>query len=120
MSLDKEKIKIFLKVYKDLLEKMQNRDKADSCRQIDPGTTQSSKIQAGEKNSPPDPERKFVGIYHINVNLIYYGGIEMFWTNDPIRKISVINKDAKKDKKKKKGKFRSLENADGDIDLNMN
>lgn len=119
MSLDEEKIKIFLKVYKDLLEKKSIEDKAD-YRQVGLSTSQFGRIQAGEIYFPEDSERKLIGIFHVNASFIYNSRGKMLWANDPIRQIGVVNKAVKKDKKKLPGEFRSLENTEGNIDLVMN
>ncbi|MBN1971686.1 MAG: hypothetical protein JW870_20150 [Candidatus Delongbacteria bacterium] len=120
MSLNEERTQNILKVYQYLHKKKLVEDKADFCRQIGLTTTQFGRIQAGEDYFPDDNERKLVGVFHVNVNFIYHGRGKMIWANNPVRQIGVVDKAVKKDKKKLLGKFRSLENTDGDIDLNMN
>ncbi|MBN2395951.1 MAG: hypothetical protein JXC36_05760 [Candidatus Atribacteria bacterium] len=120
MSLNEERTQNILKVYGYLLENKLIEDKADFCRQVGLTTTQFGRIQAGEEYLPLDPERKVVGVFHANVNFIYHGRGKMFWTNDPIKQIGVVDKAVKKDKKKLLGKSRSPKNAHGDINLIMN
>ena len=120
MSFSKERTQNILKVYEYLLESKLIEDKADFCRQVGLTTTQFGRIQAGEIFFPQDNEVKLVGKFYVNVNFIYHGRRKMLWASDPVKDIFVMDKAIYRDKMEMRGKFRSLENVDGDSNLMMN
>lgn len=118
MTFEQKITKHVLEIYDYMLDNGIIDDKREFCQKMGISEAYFGRIQAGEIDYPEDKLLPLTRYYYANITYIIHGKGKMFWAR--IRTLQMDARRKKQSKARIKGRFMSLEDEPGTIDLIMN